>query len=261
MFPFFFGSSDRPLFGAHSPPAKSARDTAIVLVPPLGQEALRAHRAIRQLGLRLARDRFHTLRFDLGGTGDSAGDFADARLQAWVEDTRTAIDELRDRTGVARVSLVGLRLGAALAWLAAQDRKDIDKIVLWEPVVRGASYLVELRRRHEEFLRAELPRRRTAPFAKDGEALGFPISRELADAVRAIDLTKGPSPNARCAVALVTAEGEDERAFEAALPSLVPRSRFSRLPVSQSWDSDEAVNSSLVPSEAIDAIIATLGEK
>jgi alpha/beta superfamily hydrolase len=70
MFPLFFGSSPNLLFGAHSSPSKAARDTGVVIVPPMGQEAIRAHRAIRQLGLRLSRERFHALRFDLRGTGD-----------------------------------------------------------------------------------------------------------------------------------------------------------------------------------------------
>jgi pimeloyl-ACP methyl ester carboxylesterase len=226
----------------------------------MGQEAIRAHRAIRQLGLRLARERFHALRFDLRGTGDSAGDFASARLDAWVEDSRTAMDELRDRTGVQRVSLVGLRLGAALAWRASRGRRDVDKIVLWEPVVSGARYVSELKRRHDDFLRAELPRRRTAPFAREGEVLGFPLSQELSDDLAQVDLTREPKPDTRALVVVTTPEAE-ERSLEAALPALTPRSELIRLTLAQDWNSDEAVNTSLVPSEALDAIVRALVER
>jgi pimeloyl-ACP methyl ester carboxylesterase len=226
----------------------------------MGQEAIRAHRAIRQLGLRLARERFHALRFDLRGTGDSAGDFAGARLDAWIEDTRTAMDELRDRTGVQRVSLVGLRLGAALAWRASRGRRDVDKIVLWEPVVSGARYVAELKRRHEDFLRTELPRRRTAPFAREGEVLGFPLSKELSDDLAQVDLTREPKPDARALVVVTTPEAEDH-ALEAALPALTTRAELIRLTLAQDWNSDEAVNTSLVPSEALDAIVRALVER
>jgi pimeloyl-ACP methyl ester carboxylesterase len=226
----------------------------------MGQEAIRAHRAIRQLGLRLSRERFHALRFDLRGTGDSAGDFADARLDAWVEDTRAAMDELRDRTGIQRVSLVGLRLGAALACRAAHGRRDVDKIILWEPVFSGARYLGELAKRHEDFLRAELPRRRTAPFAREGEVLGFPLSKELADDLRAIDLPREPKLDARAAT-VVTIAGADDEALERALPSMAPRTELVRLTLAQDWNSDEAVNTSLVPSEALDVIVKAVGER
>jgi uncharacterized protein len=260
MLPFFFGSSTHLLFGAHSAPSKGARDSAVVLVPPMGQEAIRAHRGIRQLGLRLARERFHALRFDLRGTGDSAGDFAGARLDAWVEDTRTAMDELRDRTGVQRLSLVGLRLGAAIAWRATRGRRDVDRVVLWEPVVSGARYLDEIAKRHADFLEAELPRKRTAPFARDGEVLGFPISRELAGDLAEIDLVREPKLEARAAI-VVTTPGADDRELEAALPSFTTRSSVVRLTLAQDWNSDEAVNSSLVPTEALDAIVGALGER
>jgi pimeloyl-ACP methyl ester carboxylesterase len=260
MIPFYFGTSSLPLFGAHSPPSKGARDSAVVLVPPMGQEAIRAHRAIRQLGLRLARERFHALRFDLRGTGDSAGDFADARVDAWVEDTCTAMDELRDRTGVQRVSLVGLRLGAAVAWRATRGRRDVDKVVLWEPVVSGARYLSDLGKRHEDFLRAELPRRRTAPFERAGEALGYPLSKELSADLAEIDLANESKPDARALVVVTTPDAED-RALETRLPTLTPRSDFMRLTVVQDWNSDEAVNTSLVPSEALDAIVKALVER
>ncbi len=260
MLPFYFGSSTRPLFGAHSPPNKAARDTAVLLIPPMGQEAIRAQRAIRQLGLRLARERFHALRFDLSGTGDSAGDFADVRFDAWVEDTRTAIDELRDRTGIQRVSLVGLRLGAALACRAAHGRRDVDKIVLWEPAFSGVHYLADLRKRHEDFMRAELPRRRTTPFAQEGEVLGFPLSKELVDDLSKIDLPNEPKLDSRSAT-VVTTEGADDIALEKALPTLTPRWEFVRVALAQDWNSDEAVNSSLVPSEALDEIVKALVER
>jgi len=259
VIPFHFGSSEAPLFGVHHAPARGARDQGVVIVPPMGQEALRAHRALRQLGIALARERYHALVFDLGCTGDSAGDFEDASLAGWVNDVRTAADELRDRTGLARISFVGLRLGAVHAWRASVGRRDVDKIVLWEPIVHGGAYLADLARRHDDFLRAEMPDKSHAP-ARD-EALGFPISASLRAELMSLDLTKEPKPAARSLVALHARQGEDERRLDAALPELAARTRSLVLEPERDWNSEEAVNSSLVPAAAIATIVGLLGER
>ena len=114
MNPFFFGSSEERLLGVHHPPrGRVPREVGVLLCYPLGQEYMRAHRAFRQLAMLLARRGFHVLRFDWFGTGDSAGAGEEGSIARWLEDARTAIDELKDTAGVTRVSLVGLRLGAA----------------------------------------------------------------------------------------------------------------------------------------------------
>ncbi len=260
MNPFFFGSSDRLLFGSHEAAARSARDTCVVVVPPMGQEGIRAQRWLRQLALKLGRERYHALRFDLFGSGDSAGEFEEATLSQWVEDTRTAMEELRGRTGCARVSLVGVRLGAAIAWLAAAGRRDVDRLILVEPVLRGAPYLAELRRRHVEFLRGELPERRAA-FSAEREILGFPLTRALEAELLALDLLAGGAASARGVAALVTKEGAEEAALRAAVPSLGPRATWAKVETAKDWNSDEAVNTSLVPVEIVDAVVASLGER
>jgi hypothetical protein len=127
-------------------------------------------------------------------------------------------------------------------------------------VFSGARYLGELAKRHEDFLRAELPRRRTAPFAREGEVLGFPLSKELADDLRAIELPRDPKLDARAAT-VVTIAGADDEALERALPSMAPRTELVRLTLAQDWNSDEAVNTSLVPSEALDVIVKAVGER
>ena len=153
MTPFFFGTRQRRLFGVYSParaPARSAASgagtRAVVLCNPWGQEYLRAHRALRHLAGLLNDTGVHVLRFDYFGTGDSTGDMPDASLAGWQDDIETAIDELKDTTDAARVGLVGLRLGGTLAArVAARRRKDVDSLVLWDPVASGAAYLDELR--------------------------------------------------------------------------------------------------------------------
>ncbi len=258
MTPFFFGPSESPLFGSHHAPAQGARDTGVVLLAPIGQEGIRAHRALRQLALALSGARFHVLRFDYRGTGDSAGDFEDGALEAWTQDVGMASDELEDRTGVKRVSWVGLRMGAALAMRAAKGRRDLDRLVLWEPIVRGRQYLADLGQLHVEFLKGELPRREARP-VPTLEALGVPLSPALREEIEALDLVAQGPPNAKALHLIVSREGDEEQSLRDALPRLHASATYRHIPMAQDWNSEEAVNTSLVPKEAIDAIVHALG--
>jgi pimeloyl-ACP methyl ester carboxylesterase len=93
---------------------------------------------LRQLAVRLSQSGHHVLRFDYYGTGDSLGAERDGDVASWRDDIETAVTELKDMTGVAKVSLVGLRLGANLAAeVSARHPDDIDSLVLWEPLPAG----------------------------------------------------------------------------------------------------------------------------
>src|SRR5580692_5054377 len=110
MTPFFFGTSERRLFGIYEPAGGGATSQrAAILCYPWGSEYLHAHRTLRLLALRLSRVGFHTLRFDYYGTGDSGGEPTDTDLTGWEADLETAIAELMEITGLARVTVIGLR--------------------------------------------------------------------------------------------------------------------------------------------------------
>jgi pimeloyl-ACP methyl ester carboxylesterase len=146
MTPFFFGSRDRRLFGVYEAAAPgSLVKRAAVLCNPWGSEYIYAHRSLRQLAIRMSVAGFDTLRFDYFGTGDSAGDITGADLRGWEDDIELAIEETQDMAGVARVSLVGLRLGATLAVrVAARHARHVDAVVAWNPVMSGPDYLKSL---------------------------------------------------------------------------------------------------------------------
>jgi pimeloyl-ACP methyl ester carboxylesterase len=182
---FFFGTGRRRLFGAYSPgraSATGAAGRAAVLCNPFGQEYLRAHRSMRQLGNLLNGIGVHVLRFDYFGTGDSAGEMTEADLAGWRSDIETALEELKDATDARRVGLVGLRLGASLAAEVAAGRKDIDRLVLWDPVDSGAAYLQELV--------ATSPPPLERPPQKGGgfEVMGFPLTAQLCTDLKQLTL-------------------------------------------------------------------------
>lgn len=144
---FFFGpASDQRLGVYHPANPGNDRLQGVVLCYPFGQEYMRSHRAFRQLAALLAQKGFHVLRFDYRGTGDSARELEDVSPEDWLADIDLAMAELRDRSGVQSVSLVGLRLGALLAaQVASRLTSKLASLVLWDPLISGRDYLKELK--------------------------------------------------------------------------------------------------------------------
>ena len=189
MLPLYFGSSSARLFGVYHPAGSARpRQSGVVLCPPAGHEYIRAHRSLRQLAVRLSGAGFHVMRFDYFGCGDSAGEAEDASLTTWIGDIGAAVEELQDTAGVRRVCLVGLRLGATLAAHAAEDRSDVDAVVLWDPVVSGREYLDGLRRLQQQWLHDRPGSRRFAFSRHVPEVIGFPLTERMRHGLDAMDL-------------------------------------------------------------------------
>jgi alpha-beta hydrolase superfamily lysophospholipase len=143
----YFRAADHGLFGwLHVPSSGQGSNIGLVLCKPFGYEALCAHRSVRMFAEMAAAAGIPALRFDYAGTGDSSDiDPADNQVQAWTGDIIAAVAELRRLTGVEHVCVLGFRLGALLATLAAQRSNTIDELILVAPVVAGRRYVSELR--------------------------------------------------------------------------------------------------------------------
>jgi uncharacterized protein len=205
---FYFGSSQARLFGAYHPPATgSGRAGGVVLCHPFGHEYIRAHRTIRNLAARLSDVGLHVLRFDYFACGDSAGETEAGSIVRWKSDIEVAIDELKDMASLNRVSIVGVRLGASLAALAAANRKDIETLVLWDPIARGTQYIQELSDLQTRWLKRRPGRTVVSGDAPD-ELFGFPISSALRSDFEAIDLFEVPRWSARRHALVITSEGD-----------------------------------------------------
>ena len=142
--PLFLECRSGRLFAIHYPPLVLDPDIpkrAVLYLPPFAEEMNRSRRMAALMGCALASRGIGILLLDPYGTGDSAGDLADARWETWRDDASSALGWLRDR-GYHQRSLLGLRLGACLALeVASQARPDIERVVLWQPVVAGDAYL------------------------------------------------------------------------------------------------------------------------
>lgn len=146
---FYFGEKDTPLFGVHlSANPATDRNESIVICPPIGHEYTRSHKTIKLLAEHLSRIGFSVLRFSYYSVGDSAGESNQGNLDQWLKDISSAVNEAIDLTGNTKVSLLGLRIGALLA-LEASKTIHPNKLILWEPVESGSSFLEQIKVMHE----------------------------------------------------------------------------------------------------------------
>lgn len=257
--PFFIGPPSRQLFACYHTPAEPARDCGVVICHPMGQEYIRSHRGCLRLAEQLAQAGFPSLRFDYSGTGDSAGDADDVDLDQWQADIRTAIGELRERSGVGTFCLIGLRLGASLAAMVATDQHDVTSLVLWDPVVNGGSYIEQTAAEHQAAIwRFFAQPKEGAVGSRPTELLGFPISPRMLDQISAIDLLQTRRRPARSVLIAESHTGEPAQLLRDHLQSLAADVDYQHIPCFRIWT--ETVDKGLVPSQVIAAIVDKLSE-
>ena len=255
MNPFFFGTSQQPLYGVYHPPkARVPRRTGVVLCYPLWQEYMRAHRAFRQLAMLLSKAGFPVLRFDYFATGDSGGAGEEGEVARWVADIGTAIDELKDMASVPKVSLVGLRVGAALAAAAAVKRTDLEQVLLWDPVVSGARFVEHVMARHGVSSARANGNGAAGTIGVDG----FPLTDAMRRGLQSIDLMEASAPSARELVVVVSEEREDYGALRKRLEERRVKARYSHIPSAGNWDEIDKFGSALLPQQIIQGIVACL---
>ena len=188
--PIVFGDADAPLFGIVTPATPStAIDRGVLICAPIGFENVLHYRHLRVLARRLGESGRATLRFDWPACGDSSGDDSDPGLvAAWTQSVSDAAATLRERTGVSVVDVVGVRIGATLAALAAAADRTIGDLVLWAPFTSGRSYVREMRAFHR-LAENTLPNRRSAEVAVDGQEIsGFLLATTTLDDLDRVDL-------------------------------------------------------------------------
>lgn len=194
--PFFLAGSG--LFAVYHPPAAEIANLGGVLyAPPFAEEMNKSRRMATLQARRLAAAGFGVLIPDLYGTGDSAGDFGDARWTIWRENLTHCADWLRQR-GHESLTLWGLRLGGLLAAELA-DELAAARLLLWQPALSGQRFL-------QQFLRLRLTADRlkggSETLARLREALaagqslevaGYDLHPELASVLEQVRLTSPPA--------------------------------------------------------------------
>lgn len=200
--PFFLQRTSGQLFCLYHPPRGDCRG-AILYVPPFAEEMNRARRIAAQQARELAALGYGVLQPDLSGTGDSSGDFADARWDTWKNDLAACCAWLGERIAQPPV-LWGLRLGALLALDYAQSAPHpLRALVLWQPAASGQAYLTQfLRMRTVNAVLADSASEQTGTRAlraalQSGETLeigGYTLDPALAAAIDALAPLESHTP-------------------------------------------------------------------
>lgn len=194
--PFFLAGARGALFSLYFPP-QMPRSTrcGILFFPPFAEEMNKARRMVALQARRFAQAGFAVLLVDVYGTGDSAGDFGDARWSLWRDDMLYAARWLQAQ-GCARLVLWGLRSGALLAAeVLSELRPVVERLLLWQPVTRGEALMTQFLRLRlaadlmmpgEKITTQEL--RATLSKGASLEVAGYTLAPELVRSIDALDL-------------------------------------------------------------------------
>lgn len=200
----FVSLGDRRLYVAEHRPEGSIRSAALFCLP-IHEEEKSVYRPMVDAARLAAQRGCLSVRFHYAGTGDSSGSALDMTVDGLVQDTLDVAGIARERSGVEAIALVGIRLGAAIALLAAERIGACAGVLLVEPVQSGRVYLSRARTRKRV--------RRMVTVAEGAEAGteflsgpddsvadevfdfdGHPIAPGLEQSLAALDLTRQTAP-------------------------------------------------------------------
>lgn len=194
MKPFFIPSEQGALLGIFYPPVNKTLDQAILYIPAFAEEMNKSRRMAALQARRFAEQGYAVLVLDLFGTGDSAGDFADASWAIWLQNIDIACDWLQQQ-GAKSVTLWGLRTGALLAMdFASCGRRKIARLLCWQPVLNGDTFVTQFLRLRvaAAMMDNNAPREKTADLKKQLQAgiglevAGYWLSLELINPLLAL---------------------------------------------------------------------------
>lgn len=132
-----FSADDKQLIGVLHTGVEAAKDIAVLIVVGGPQTRVGSHRQFVLLSRFLAANGYSSMRFDYGGMGDSEG--VDADFMNVSADIESAIQTLKQHTGVAKVVIWGLCDAASSALIYAKKKScaDLAGMILLNPWVRS----------------------------------------------------------------------------------------------------------------------------
>ena len=117
----------------------------IVHIHAFAEEMNKSRRMVALAADAWAEQGWRVVQVDLGGCGDSQGEFSAATWELWLQDVRAA-HAWATTQGTGPVWLWGLRLGALLACEAAARYRFDCGLLLWQPVTSGKQHLQQFLR-------------------------------------------------------------------------------------------------------------------
>jgi exosortase A-associated hydrolase 2 len=190
----FIGESGGRIFALLRTPLASAGDCVLV-VPPFAEEMNKCRKMVTDLAKLAGQDGRAVLCVDLYGTGDSEGEFSEARVGRWIDDLADAVKWSAGK-GWPVTSVVGIRLGAILAArLVREHELPHLRAVFWQPVINGSRFIDQFLRirvlasrmeRDSKETVADLRTRLTA--GETIEVAGYGLSPALCADIDSLDL-------------------------------------------------------------------------
>jgi exosortase A-associated hydrolase 2 len=157
--PFFMANERSPLgcFCIYHPPQINLTEGHILgmvlYVHPFAEEMNKSRQMAARQSRELAQAGFAVLQIDLSGCGDSAGEFAEATWETWIQDIRDGYRWLELNVGPDLLTtnniplwLWGLRAGCLLAVEASQQLNRACSFIFWQPSLAGKIELTQFMR-------------------------------------------------------------------------------------------------------------------
>lgn len=153
VLPHFYSSSSGELFYLHVR-AHADSGKALLVIPPFAEEMNKSRKMMALLLNRAAEQGREGFLFDLFGTGDSEGEFADAGWQKWLDNLGDMLVRLKQTYQVTDIAVVAIRTGALLLNDYLNQLNDADDIGItsihyWNPVFNSSQFV-------SQFLRLKL---------------------------------------------------------------------------------------------------------
>ena len=208
--PVWLGDRD-PVFGMYHAALGEPHPLAVLFCAPFGWEDMGSHPIRRAWAQRLAAAGHPALRFDLPGTGQSAGGPADDDLVArWLDAIADAATWLRQTSGAGAVAALGIGMGALLALEASAQGAPLDDLVLWGLPLSGRGLVRKLR---------AFAALQSADDASGDDALpdgwlesgGYVLSDRTLDDLARLRVDREPAPRLRRALLLEGAAPDGEQ--------------------------------------------------
>jgi pimeloyl-ACP methyl ester carboxylesterase len=201
-------------------------------------------------------------KFDYFGTGDSMGGSDDWDLDTWTSSIMAAAAEFRNRANVREVSVVALRFGAVLAALALERGLTIRDLVLWDPVVLGATYLDQVRTIHRREISEQTS---TLPFPDEAdldvdphELAGFLFKPSITAAITASSLLDRSFAGSQRVSLCVSESRPEYGALAALLRSKGKEGGYHVVHDLGNWEDYSLWDTSLLPSRILEVITEVL---
>ena len=202
--PFFLTSGLGRIFCIYHAPVGDVKPWGNVLViPAFNEEMNRCRSMVTIQAQALAKQGLGTLVIDLYGTGESDGDYGDARWETWLEDIRYATAWLDSQPGGC-VALLGIRLGFPLAVSAVRNSRKSSALIAWQAVLDGKNYFTLFMRMKiaANMDRTDIPKETSGGMraqlgaGRSIEIAGYEINPELGMALDSLILAEMLPPEA-----------------------------------------------------------------